>query len=60
MIQRRYRFWSYPDGTIVEIPVDDDATRPPALLEDVPPTWKRTKTAGPAQGNQGAHGRTRP
>ncbi|WP_436772080.1 hypothetical protein [Yinghuangia sp. YIM S09857] len=57
---RRFRFWAYPDGTIVEIPVDAPDTRPPTRLEDVPATWNRTKTAGPAPVNPKARRRTCP
>lgn len=44
MIQfrHRFRFWDYPGGVTVEIPVDEPDAEPPARLEDVPAHWPRT------------------
>lgn len=61
MILRRFRFWEYPNGVVVEIPVDAPDARPPKRLEDVPATWKRTQTTGPAgPPKRGETSRSRP
>jgi hypothetical protein len=48
MMLCRIRRWAYPDGVVVEIPLDiPPDMRPPATLAEVPADWPRKTTAPP-------------
>lgn len=45
----RSRYWDYPGGVTVEVPVDEPGAVPPRRLEDVPAHWPRTVRGVPVK-----------